>query len=439
MENEETTDRTRERGSVMVIAALAMTALLLFAALAIDVGAVWSSRTQSQNAADAAALAAASKMIAQSGSSTETVDLAGAQQEGNTYGGLNSTVGVPSVNVRVGGINDPNTSDFTFGSWDLQTRTFTPLSGAALSDTHKVRAVRAKVLMDNVVNDQSPSFLSRLIGRYGYDVKNEATAYRGFAGSFPPGDFDLPVAIEDRQLGGCEGDFCATASTVNRCPNETSGTPLRWPQGNTNVTCLEFNSTPEQNACWTVYNGSSPSINPPDLEPIVNDGNPGDVEAGDRVYLDNGNKDTTLKYMRNKFYGCNLNNGKNCGKGVSGTAQQMGFDRYGPNPAGSPSSAPKIDSWVVKLPVFESQAAAHCAGGSPGQINGGVCFEIREILAPSGDYADSKQIIKGRFLCPNSPDETDRALFDQYCRQSGDPGPGGCDNGISAQSLVLVK
>ena len=34
----------------MVIAALAMTALLLFAALAIDVGAVWSSRTQSQNA-----------------------------------------------------------------------------------------------------------------------------------------------------------------------------------------------------------------------------------------------------------------------------------------------------------------------------------------------------------------------------------------------------
>ena len=70
--------------------------------------------------------------------------------------------------------------------------------------------------------------------------------------------------------------------------------------------------------------------------------------------------------MRNKFYGCNLNNGKNCGKGVSGTAQQMGFDRYGPNPAGSPSSAPKIDSWVVKLPVFESQAAAHCAGGSPG-------------------------------------------------------------------------
>ena len=50
----------------MVIAALAMTALLLFAALAIDVGAIWSSRTQSQNADDAAALAAASKMIQRS-------------------------------------------------------------------------------------------------------------------------------------------------------------------------------------------------------------------------------------------------------------------------------------------------------------------------------------------------------------------------------------
>src|SRR5262245_362902 len=48
-----------DRGSVMVIAALAMTALLLFAALTIDVGMIWASRTQSQNVNDSVALAAA--------------------------------------------------------------------------------------------------------------------------------------------------------------------------------------------------------------------------------------------------------------------------------------------------------------------------------------------------------------------------------------------
>ena len=51
MEDSKTNDRRGERGSVMVIAALAMTALLLFAALAIDVGVVWSSRTQGQSVA----------------------------------------------------------------------------------------------------------------------------------------------------------------------------------------------------------------------------------------------------------------------------------------------------------------------------------------------------------------------------------------------------
>ena len=69
--------------SVMVIAALAMTALLLFAALAIDVGAVWSSRTQSQNAADSAALAAAATMIVQIERGSATVDLTAARAEGD--------------------------------------------------------------------------------------------------------------------------------------------------------------------------------------------------------------------------------------------------------------------------------------------------------------------------------------------------------------------
>ena len=34
------------------------------------------------------------------------------------------------------------------------------------------------------------------------------------------------------------------------------------------------------------------------------------------------------------------------------------------------------------------------------------------------------KLIKGRFLCPNSPDATERALFEQYCRDDRRPQPG---------------
>ena len=57
-----------------------------------------------------------------------------------------------------------------------------------------------------------------------------------------------------------------------------------------NVTCLEFSSTPEQNACWTAFDGSSPSINTPELEDLIDNGNPDDFEAGDEAYLDNGDQ-----------------------------------------------------------------------------------------------------------------------------------------------------
>lgn len=50
-------DRDSERGAVSVIVAVSMVALLGFAAIVIDVGALYSERTQLQSAADAAALA----------------------------------------------------------------------------------------------------------------------------------------------------------------------------------------------------------------------------------------------------------------------------------------------------------------------------------------------------------------------------------------------
>ena len=54
--------RAGERGSVAVLMALALTVLLGFAALVVDVGLSWAVRAETQTAADAAALAGAARL-----------------------------------------------------------------------------------------------------------------------------------------------------------------------------------------------------------------------------------------------------------------------------------------------------------------------------------------------------------------------------------------
>jgi Putative Flp pilus-assembly TadE/G-like len=56
-----------ERGSVAVTVALALTVLLGFAALVVDIGLNWATRTSAQTAADSAALAGASSLLADGG------------------------------------------------------------------------------------------------------------------------------------------------------------------------------------------------------------------------------------------------------------------------------------------------------------------------------------------------------------------------------------
>jgi hypothetical protein len=54
-----------ERGSVAITVVLAMTVLLGFAALVVDIGLNWAARTSAQTAADSAALAGASRLVAE--------------------------------------------------------------------------------------------------------------------------------------------------------------------------------------------------------------------------------------------------------------------------------------------------------------------------------------------------------------------------------------
>ena len=414
-------DRRNDKGSVMVVAALALVALVLFAALAIDVGFMWSSRTQSQNVDDSAAIAAAQTMIVPDPTKPpvgKKFDGAAATAAGILYASQNSTVANPSVTLK--------DTDFTFGNWDLDTRT---LEAGDPANPNSMTGVRVNVRMDGIDNSRSPGLLSRILEKggsrpfaQGFEVNNTAVAYLGFQGHFNPGEFDLPVALDSCRLtgdSGCGTDFCTRTQTA--CP-------LERPQPDTDpLMCGEFSPTTTQNICWTAFDGSSPTINKKKLTDIVDRGNAGDVEAGDPVYLDNGDKTSTVDYIRDKFYGCGSFN-----KAAGNTTE------YGTT---FPSS------WVVKLPVVECQSSAHCAGGDTFKIVGGVCFEIREVIAPapgkkcSAPTTGTGRFIKGRPLCPDSTNAKVRQLYDKYCKAKNPESidPGGCGFGIRANRVVLVE
>jgi hypothetical protein len=427
-------ERRNDKGSVMVVAALAMLALVLFAALAVDVGFMWSSRTQSQNVSDAAALAAAAVMINQPSGEAPTVEETAATNEGIAYAASNSTVANPSVTVK--------DTDFEYGKWDLNTRTLD--TSVDHSDPWEIDAVRVDVRMDGADNKRSPGLLSRLFQKsdgsrpfaQGFEVNNTAVAYLGYAGSFEPGAFCLPVAVDSCKLSsnnGCGEDFCARS----QLPPDP-GCSLERAQTDTNgLICGEFSNTTDQDMCWTALDGSSSSINGPDLQKIVDNCSAVAVSTDDSVYLDNGDKTSTVDYVRDKFYGC----------GKFKTA--AGRNEYNTLDSGG-NKVP--DSWVVKLPVVECQDSTQCAGGTPQKVVGGVCFEVREVIAPAPGKScvapekagSSDRLIKGRALCPQSSDPKVVALYNKYCTETkpGDPPPrtsDGCNFGIRATRPVLVE
>jgi Flp pilus assembly protein TadG len=407
--------RREERGIVVVIAALAMVALVLFGALAIDVGAVWSTRTQSQNTADAAALAAAEAI--EQGTSQVTVDQvrAAARAAAIDIAAANSTLANPSMTLR------DSDEDVAVGRWNPAKRTF---STVGLGNPGEVTGVRVNLVMDGTVNQRSPSFLSGLLGRQGFDVRSTATAFLGFQGAWDAGDFDLPIAIDscnitdnDADDDGCGDAFCATVE------DDPPPTPCDLSDDSGEVSCLKFPSAggSGRNACWTGFKPSG--IVEADLLDMVEDGSPSAARVGDtvdlaQILIDDGDV-RLIEDIGRRFYGEAPYNDPD---------EKEGEDRHAPFDGNA-------DSWVVKLPVVECQNNHHCE--FPGKITGAVCFEIREV-----EFHGETKKIKGTFLCPSSSDEVRRQLYAAHCRaDDGDrgTGPGGCNFGMRADRAVLVQ
>lgn len=91
--------RDGERGSVLAVSAVGMLSLFLAAGMAIDISHLFTARTELQNAADAAAVAAASQLNSERGGITMAV--AAATRVMNKYD-FNDDVTIPAANVTFG-------------------------------------------------------------------------------------------------------------------------------------------------------------------------------------------------------------------------------------------------------------------------------------------------------------------------------------------------
>ena len=378
MDNQQNRSRAktkREKGAVLVFITISLAALVGFAAWATETGRAWQTKSQLQAAADSAALAGVESLLS---ADFLTVDEAGARTEAITYGAEHQALGTYLTIAA---------ADVQVGSWDMASQTFTALPGNI--DPAVMRAVRVITRRDDTVNGPIPTILGRALGVNSISVNTDAIAEWGFAGSGGPGIVDLPIVIDCCAVAGsdCNQNFCETVG-------DTVSNPCLLANGET-TSCLEFFSTPEQNACWSVFDGDSPSVNVPGLTDIVADGN-AEIIGYEPIYLDNGTKTPVIQDIKDKF------------------------DAEGTDTDGDTVN----DSWVVTLPVVQCQNPGdQCASGDPQRIVGFMCMDIHEIVVTPD------KIIKGDFICST----------DSRCSNTGF-GPGGTLAGsISADYPVIVN
>lgn len=143
-------EKRDRRAAVLVLAAILLVMMFAFLAFAIDLGYLTVTRTQLQNAADAAALAAAAYI---------PNDVVKAAAEAKKFAVMEKAGGKLLTNQSV---------DVEFGTWDVVSRSFNSLAPG--------NAVRVTVRRDAAHDGQIPLFFAPVIGKKGVDCSASAIA-----------------------------------------------------------------------------------------------------------------------------------------------------------------------------------------------------------------------------------------------------------------------
>jgi Flp pilus assembly protein TadG len=156
-----------ERGAVLILVAASMVVILGFASLSIDVGNLMLVRTESQRAADAAALAGAGWLI------PAPDDSAGARLRAIDFAARNNVGRIPAVVLPEDVHVDLDSS-----------------------------LVRVQVINSAARGNPVPTFFAKVLGINTVNVSTVATAWASPADALPDADVDcpLPIALPDRWI-----------------------------------------------------------------------------------------------------------------------------------------------------------------------------------------------------------------------------------------------
>ncbi len=191
----------RRRGSILVLSALLMVLMLAMIAFAVDVGFLQVARTQLQQSADAAALAATLELVDSEGlggSPNLTDETASARAIAVEYAAANRVVtSPPTVDPNDGNVT---TGDVVIGY--LQDPS-DPTQTMDFSDPHRANAVQVRVQRTADANGEVHLFFGRIFGQTSQSVTATATAaiLTNFSGFQAPADGSnlgiLPFALDE--------------------------------------------------------------------------------------------------------------------------------------------------------------------------------------------------------------------------------------------------
>ncbi len=348
----------RERGATIILVALGMVALLGFAALAIDVGVLYTARAQCQNAADAGALACGGHMMT-----------------------LN--------NLNPGAINQCRNKAVEYANY--HTVLSQPVAISSADVTVDLNLKRCRVCVPRTAASGNPvaTFFARVLNRQSVDVSACATAEIANAQtSNCVKPWALPDAFDDANANGVydAGDYYEQGVT-------SYGTDYRNNGFDVGVQLIVKQADP-QNAIapGQFFPIDLPIEDSPDTggdryRENISSCNSTPVSIGDELFTENGNMIGPTKQGVEDLIAMDPN------AYWDGTAGQVGGSAYGS--AGSPR--------IIRIPFFDP--------GYP-PISGKVTITVTNIASLFLEGVDSNGVVTARIMLATgmNPGSTGGAL-----------------------------
>lgn len=269
-----------QRGATIVFVAIALVALLSFAALAVDLGYIYVVKNELQNAADSGALAGAQVLYNDAGTSVNAGANAVAIQYAQSNRSEKVVVDVESVERGHWNFYDhpglpartftPNDSLAPVSLWDVTTEELD-------ANTDFINAVRVVTVRRNNPANLPRHFFARVFGAAPSQIRTTAVAYIGFAGTLRPEEAEQPIAICRESLRNDDGEYtCGVGRMINSGATEGHNT-----------------------GGWTNFSQPCDTASTPSVRPLVcATGNPQAVTLGEGMGATGGEIQTVADDLR---------------------------------------------------------------------------------------------------------------------------------------------